>query len=142
MVPRHRVEVVLPPRVLMRRPRTRTPSEYNNGPVANEVEGNGVQGVEGAGEGAQEVPIIEVGDVRAQEVPGIEVEAAKVQAEEVPAAEVPGEAQGERARDEGEEMVQREVTRLLRRRAQDLRVQIGYLQTELAGLEMGLRGRE
>jgi hypothetical protein len=134
MVPRHRVEVVLPPRVLIRRPRTQTPSEYNNGPVANEVEGSGVQGVEGVGEGAQEVP-------------GIEVEAAEVQAEEVPAVEVPGnevpgEAQGERARDEGEEMVQREVTRLLRRRAQDLRVQIGYLQTELAGLEMGLRGRE
>jgi hypothetical protein len=138
MVPRHRVEVVLPPRILIRRPRTRTPSEYNNGPVANEVE---------VGEGAQEVPIFEVGGVGAQEVPGIEVEAAEGQAEEVPAVEVPGnevpgEAQGERARDEGEEMVQREVTRLLRRRAQDLRVQIGYLQTELAGLEMGLRGRE
>jgi hypothetical protein len=55
---------------------------------------------------------------------------------------VPGEAQDERVWDEGEEMVQREVTQLLRRWAQDLWVQIGYLQTELAGLEMGLRGRE
>jgi hypothetical protein len=133
MVPRHRVEVVLPPRILIRRPRTQTPSEYNNEPVGNEVEGNGEQVAEVQGEGAQEVPAVEVGDVGAQEVPGIEVEAVEVQAEE---------AQRERVRDEGEELVQREVTRLLRIRAQDLRVQIGFLQTQLDGLEMGLRGRE
>jgi hypothetical protein len=134
MVPRHHVEVVLPPCVLIRWPRTQTPSEYNNKPVVNQVEGNKEQVVEGAGEGAQEVPEIEVevAEVQAEEVPAVKV----------PGNEVPGEAQGERVWDEGEEMVQWEVTWLLRRWAQDLRVQIRYLQTELAGLEMGLRGRE